>query len=96
MMIIPSIRVIQNKRFQNALEYEVAIRTIMGFYTHLFLQPDNYIICICPHCQKRFTCLGNETCIFCGQPFGLTPAEARHIGLSSRKLPNSSYTRLVH
>lgn len=95
MMIAPSIQVIQNKRLKDVLEYETALRTILHLCPQLSMD-DNYVVCICPHCKKRFTCLGNITCIHCYQPFGLTYAEARYVGLSSRKIPESTYIRLIH
>lgn len=96
MAIVPAIQIIQNKRIKSALEYEIALRTIVKLCPQLSIQSDNYVICICPHCHRRFTCEGNYTCIFCDQPFGLTHSEAQYVGLSSRKLPDSSNIRLIH
>lgn len=65
-------RIIRPRLDKQILE---SVRQLIDRLPQIFIE-EGLIKCRCPHCQRRFTCQGNLVCLFCKEPYGVSPAES--------------------
>jgi len=92
-ILVPSINqvwlIFHTRRLENSLRFEEALKNILISRPYLRLDSENYVVCRCPNCGRKFTCLGDLICIFCNKHYGLSPSEAHLVGLSAKKLKHT-------